>query len=313
MSSSSSSMTTAAKTEWHKNRDAYFESLEKHTIGIKKLEKDAILPTKKHPQDAAWDLFHRESLQSTEFKIPPHTTVFLDTGLGIEMPPDFYAQFLTRSSSAVPPNSRVVLAGVIDSTYQGRCQVLLHNLCDHEVAIDTTKAVSQMVFHRLPKIELVEIQEFNTITTRGEGGFGSTDRIKDQLPQLEPNEEEDEEEETKTPPTQPFKDVEHGAISGRGIGRGGGRRRRSTEPKKGSPPISPLGSQSGRGLVALARKKCELVIKSSPRLSDEEEEEEDKKDVDTEEDDDEEFQPSQSRIKRQKRRMNHPINSIIHQ
>lgn len=64
--------------------------------------------------------------------------------------------------------------GLIDGDYQGEVIASIFNRTEEPITIKPGQSIVQLiyVFTYLPEMELVE--EFDAVTTRGEGGFGST-------------------------------------------------------------------------------------------------------------------------------------------
>lgn len=66
------------------------------------------------------------------------------------------------------------LTGIIDADYQGEIGISIWNRSNMDFVINTDDRICQMIFVPVlqPTFELVD--EFETVTERGEGGFGST-------------------------------------------------------------------------------------------------------------------------------------------
>lgn len=132
-----------------------------------KLDPDAILPSRAHPDDAGLDLFARE-----EQVIMPGESAIFDTGVHIELPPGTYGRL--ESKSGLNINFDIVcLGGTIDEGYTGSIRVKLYNLGKKPYMIRKGQKIVQMVIVPCvkPEMELVDRLED---TERGTGGFGST-------------------------------------------------------------------------------------------------------------------------------------------
>ena len=72
-------------------------------------------------------------------------------------------------------NSITVLnsPGTIDSDYRGEIGVILINHGEEKFEINRGMRIAQIVFLKLPEIEIIESKTLSQ-TDRGEGGFGST-------------------------------------------------------------------------------------------------------------------------------------------
>ena len=133
-------------------------------INIKKLDADAVLPTRGSSQAAGYDLYAKSSEDTV---IPPHKTVMVGTGLAMEIPEGYFGAIFARSGLASKQGLRPAnCVGVVDSDYRGEFMIALHN--DKE-------RIAQMVVMPYLSVEFEEVEELNE-TERGEGGFGSTGR-----------------------------------------------------------------------------------------------------------------------------------------
>ena len=90
------------------------------------------------------------------------------------MPLGIEAQVRPRSGIALK-NSVTVLntPGTIDADYRGEICVILINHGKNIFEIDPGMRIAQLIFMKLPEIELNITQELDE-TDRGSGGFGST-------------------------------------------------------------------------------------------------------------------------------------------
>ena len=126
-------------------------------INIKKLDADAVLPTRGSSQAAGYDLYAKSSEDTV---IPPHKTVMVGTGLAMEIPEGYFGAIFARSGLA---------------SKQGLRPIALHNDTDEERVIAGKERIAQMVVMPYLSVEFEEVEELNE-TERGEGGFGSTGR-----------------------------------------------------------------------------------------------------------------------------------------
>jgi len=106
--------------------------------------------------------------------IKPSETKLIPAGFSLEMPSNFEAQVRPRSGIALQ-NSVTVLnsPGTIDSDYRGEVGVILINHGIDNFSISRGMRIAQIIFLKLPEIEIVESQKLSK-TKRNEGGFGST-------------------------------------------------------------------------------------------------------------------------------------------
>ncbi|MFL2679843.1 MAG: dUTP diphosphatase [Alphaproteobacteria bacterium] len=109
-----------------------------------------------------------------EIIIKPSETKLIPAGFSLEMPNNFEAQVRPRSGIALK-NSVTVLnsPGTIDSDYRGEVGVILINHGFEKFSILRGMRIAQIIFLKLPEIEIVESQKLSK-TKRNDGGFGST-------------------------------------------------------------------------------------------------------------------------------------------
>jgi deoxyuridine 5'-triphosphate nucleotidohydrolase len=145
-------------------------------LKIIKVDKDAIIPTKNNYSDAGLDLTIIK-----EYKRLNSDTVLYDTGIKLEIPNGYYVEIVSRSSISKSGYMLANNIGIIDQGYTGNLYIALRKInkeCDDLVL---PFKCSQIIMKKqiYPKIIIcddtgkdVNIQG----TSRGEGGFGSTDK-----------------------------------------------------------------------------------------------------------------------------------------
>jgi len=140
-------------------------------LKIKKLDKDAIIPTYGTKDSAGADLY---ALLDTEVKIKPRETVIISTGLAMSIPEGYVGLIYARSSlgtkKGLAPANKV---GVIDSDYRGEVKVVLFNHSNEEQTISPNERIAQIVITPCIQVKFKETEELDD-TDRGQGGFGST-------------------------------------------------------------------------------------------------------------------------------------------
>lgn len=143
-------------------------------VKITKLNPDAILPTYAHPTDAGADVAAVE-----ETTIQPGETKIVKTGIAVAIPAGYEIQIRPRSGLSVKTKLRIPNApGTIDTEYRGEIGVPICNTGDVPYVIEKGMKVAQMLIAPTPMIkwdEVATVEELGT-TSRGEGGFGSTDK-----------------------------------------------------------------------------------------------------------------------------------------
>ena len=140
-------------------------------IRVKKLKPNAILPTYGSAEAAGADLY---ACLDTKIEIKPGESVFVPTGLAMEIPKGYAGLIYARSGLAckrgLAPANKV---GVIDSDYRGEFVVVLHNHGSQTQEIDHGERIAQLVITPVFTPGFAEVAEL-TDTTRSAGGFGST-------------------------------------------------------------------------------------------------------------------------------------------
>lgn len=145
--------------------------MQKITVNIKKLDKNAVIPAYGTEFSAGADLY---ACLNEPVTIAPHTTEIINTGLSIEIPVGLVGLIYARSGLAtkrsLAPANKV---GVIDSDYRGEIMVALHNHGDTAQVISGGERIAQIVFTPYMAADFLECDKLSD-TVRGEGGFGST-------------------------------------------------------------------------------------------------------------------------------------------
>lgn len=129
--------------------------------------------SKGYPGSAAHDLY----LPTTEkVALWPNETKMIDLGVRIHINDvNIAAEILPRSGTGSKGLVIGNLVGLIDQDYQGPLKVSLWNRTEERMEVDPNKAVAQLVFKRIEQVEFVEVTDFDAVTDRGAGGFGSSD------------------------------------------------------------------------------------------------------------------------------------------
>lgn len=140
-------------------------------VRIKKIYDHAIIPTYGTEYSAGADLY---ALLDSAVEIAPHETVFLHTGISVEIPEGYCGLIFARSSMGakrgLAPANKV---GVIDSDYRGEIMVALHNHSDRVQTVSGGERIAQFAIVPFLKAEFEQADELSN-TVRGAGGFGST-------------------------------------------------------------------------------------------------------------------------------------------
>jgi len=147
--------------------------MENLQVKIKKLSEKATLPTYGSPYSAGADLY---ACIDEDIVVEPGQTVFVKTGLAMEIPVGFAAFIYARSGLAckkgLAPANKV---GVVDCDYRGEVMVALHNHSNEARTVTVGERIAQLVIAPYYTADFCECDELSD-TVRGEGGFGSTGR-----------------------------------------------------------------------------------------------------------------------------------------
>ena len=148
----------------------YF-NFDKRQVSVKKLRKNAILPTYGSECAAGADLY---ACIDSDLTINAGETVLVPTGIAMEVPLGcaglIYARSGLASKRGLAPANKV---GVVDSDYRGEVMVALHNHSGAPQTIGKGERIAQLVITPYVTAEFILSDElFDTV--RGEGGFGST-------------------------------------------------------------------------------------------------------------------------------------------
>jgi dUTP pyrophosphatase len=134
---------------------------------IKRIHKDATIPTKGSDGAAGYDLYSTE-----DYKLCVGERKLFKTGLQIEIPSGLYGRIAPRSGLAYK-HGIDVLAGVIDSDYRGDIGVILINFGNEAFEVKTRDRIAQLIFESYDDTIFMEEGKLSE-SDRGEGGYGST-------------------------------------------------------------------------------------------------------------------------------------------
>lgn len=111
--------------------------------------------------------------------IKPGQRLLVPTGLFLELPLNVEAQVRPRSGLALNKGLTVLnTPGTVDSNYRGEVCVILINLDPTEEAIiEPTERIAQLVFSKVLVADLVETNDIEENTERGNTGFGNSGRF----------------------------------------------------------------------------------------------------------------------------------------
>lgn len=140
-------------------------------VKIKKLNKNAQLPTRGSAAAAGYDLY---AVIDSSITINPHETVLIGTGLAFELPDGTFGALYPRSGIASKRGLRPAnCIGVVDSDYRGEVKVALHNDTDDIQEVEAGERIAQIILHSYIPMIFEEVDDLDS-TERGTGSFGST-------------------------------------------------------------------------------------------------------------------------------------------
>jgi dUTP pyrophosphatase len=139
-------------------------------LSFEKLDPRAVLPTRGSVSAAGLDLYSIE-----DASLPPRERRLIRTGLAVAIPPGFYGRLAPRSGLATQKGIDV-LAGVIDADYRGEIGCLLYNAGEELIDLPAQTKMCQLIIEKIitPTAVWVGVDGLPQ-TSRGSGGFGSTD------------------------------------------------------------------------------------------------------------------------------------------
>ncbi len=147
--------------------------MDRQVIRFKRLDERAKMPTYGSEYSAGADLY---AVLDAPLEIPPFKTVFVHTGIAVEIPVGMVGLVFARSGLAckrgLAPANKV---GVIDADYRGEIMVALCNHSDEVQTVEVGERVAQLVITPFVSAVYEECEELSD-TLRGGGGFGSTGR-----------------------------------------------------------------------------------------------------------------------------------------
>lgn len=140
-------------------------------IKVKKLKQNAVIPTYGSVDAVGADLY---ACLEEPVVIEAGATVFVPTGLAMELPKGYAGLIYARSGLACKRNlAPANKVGVIDPDYRGEFIVALHNHGADPQTVAPGERIAQLV---ITPVFTPGFEEADTLsdTQRSSGGFGST-------------------------------------------------------------------------------------------------------------------------------------------
>ncbi len=136
--------------------------------------RDVKTPNRGTPESAGLDFFVPNDFEATE--VPPGGSVFIPSGIRANVPGGYALIAFNKSGVALKKNLSIG-ACVVDEDYQGEIHLHLYNFGNKETVISPGEKLVQMVLVPVSYDTIEVVQEnylFESASTRGSGGFGST-------------------------------------------------------------------------------------------------------------------------------------------
>ena len=137
-------------------------------VKIKRLHKDAVIPSYSRQGDAGMDLV------ATSKFYDDFDNICYGTGLALEIPEGYVGLLFPRSSISKTDLTLRNSVGIIDSGYRGEITFKFNNILMSSCEpYNVKERIGQLIIIPYPTIEFKEVEELST-TERGAQGFGST-------------------------------------------------------------------------------------------------------------------------------------------
>lgn len=139
-------------------------------VKIKKLHKDAVIPSYAKAGDAGLDL---TAIGVNILEDIDSNVITYNTGLSIEIPENHVGLIFPRSSIYKKELLLSNSVGVIDSGYRGEIMLKFITYQHSKLIYEVGDRVGQLIILPYPQIEFEEVNEL-TASHRGNNGFGSS-------------------------------------------------------------------------------------------------------------------------------------------
>ena len=151
------------------------DSMMTHSLNVKKLHEDAVIPSYNYEGDSGFDLYSVE-----EVIIPALGRALVPTGISVSFNEGMELQVRPKSGLAINQGLTVLNSpGTVDFGYSGEIKVIIFNTNQTTVTIKKGMKIAQGVLCPVFCGKFVNIQEVDELgeTDRGNNGFGSTGLI----------------------------------------------------------------------------------------------------------------------------------------
>lgn len=166
----------------YRNDELYKQYIKWATFGLDnkipackflKIEENAILPSKERASDVGLDLTIISKVKDISKK-----TAMYDTGIIVAPDFGYYTKIVPRSSIIKSGYMLTNSMGIIDNTYRGSLKICLTKIDDSLPDLTLPFKCCQLIIDRSIHYTSEEVCSMEKLgdTSRGEGGFGSTDK-----------------------------------------------------------------------------------------------------------------------------------------
>lgn len=140
-------------------------------LKIQRLPNNKIIPEYKTEGAAGMDLC---AAIEEPITLKPLERILIPTGLKIELEHGYEAQIRPRSGMSIKHGITLInCVGTIDEDYRGEVCVPVVNISNDTYTIQPQERIAQMVISKYEQAKIEVVTELS-LTSRGEGGFGST-------------------------------------------------------------------------------------------------------------------------------------------
>lgn len=136
-------------------------------MNVRRMRHDAILPTRSNDHAAGLDLYAVDRVV-----LMPNIPTKVPTGIRMQLPHGYVGQIWDRSG--LGSRGVRVLAGVIDSDYEGEIVVCLALFGNEVVTITPGSRIAQLLIVPIHYVTVVDGWDHSRASSRGTAGFGST-------------------------------------------------------------------------------------------------------------------------------------------
>jgi len=138
-------------------------------VKFKKTCNGAKIPTRKHDEDAGFDIYSMENVVLTPGEIRA-----IGTGISIAFPRGFKCELCPRSGMALKGFTIVNSPGTVDSGYRNEIKVISQNVHNtNPIEINIGDRIAQLIFVPIGNPIFEEVDELPK-SVRGLKGFGSS-------------------------------------------------------------------------------------------------------------------------------------------